>query len=686
MHDLTFLQDLAIVMIVAAVVTVLFRQLRQPVVLGYILAGVLIGPHTAPVPLIADAHTIKTLSELGVIFLMFSLGLAFSLRKLHAVGVTVFVAAMLAISIMVGAGYALGHLFGWKQMDCIFLGAILSISSTTIVVKALEELGKTRETFARLIFGILIVEDILAIVMIALLSGFATTGSLHLEEIGRTIFQLSAFLGALLVGGLIVVPRLLDYVAKFKSNEMLLVTVVGLCFGVSLLAVRLGYSVALGAFLIGAIIAEARQIAKIEALTHPVRDLFSAVFFVSIGLLIDPRILAQYAGPILLITAAVIIGKVLSCSLGTFLAGHDQRTSLRVGMGLAQIGEFSFIIAALGLTLKVTSDFLYPITVAVSALTTLCSPYLMRSSDAVVAWFDRAAPRPLTAALETYTRWVGQAATSRQPGLAGRLLRKWAWQIALNLLLIAAIFITAAALRARAFAWWPAVPGGIEGAKALLWLAAMLLSLPLFIAAVRKFQALGMLVAEISVTRAAAGKNTDPLRAVVSNTILVAGCLALIPFVLALSSAILPSRKVLLVLALIVAAAVVILRRNFIRLHARAQAALADTLAHPPAPQHETAPELPALMRDAELNLVTITPQSAAAGKLIGELAIRTATGASIVGIERSGENIVNPGPDEELRAEDRVLLLGSRTQLDAAQALLTGDAGGKKSAQQSAS
>ncbi len=671
MHELTFLQDLAIVMIVAAVVTVLFRQLRQPVVLGYILAGVIIGPHTPPFPLIADAAAIKTLSELGVIFLMFSLGLEFSLRKLRVVGATAFLAATLAIFVMVAVGYGLGLLFGWRQMDCVFLGAILSISSTTIIVKALEELGKTKEKFAALIFGILVVEDILAIVMIALLSGFATTGSLAVADIGRTVFQLSAFLGVLLVGGLIVVPRLLDYVARFKSNEMLLVTVVGLCFGVSLLAVKLGYSVALGAFLIGAIVAEARQIAKIAALTHPVRDLFSAVFFVSIGLLIDPQMLVKHAGPILLITAAVIVGQVVSCSVGTFLAGHDQRTSLRVGMGLAQIGEFSFIIAALGLTLGVTSDFLYPIAVAVSALTTLCSPYLMRSSDAVVAWFDRTAPRPLTAALETYTRWVGQAATGRQPGIAGGLLRKWAWQIALNLLLIAAVFITAAALRARAFAWWPAVPGGIEGAKALLWLAAMLVSLPLFIAAVRKFQALGMLTAEVSVTRAAAGKNTDPLRAVVSNTIFVAGCLALIPFVLVLSSAILPSRKVLLVLVLIIAAAVVLLRRNFIRLHARAQAALADTLAHPPAPSHETAPELPALMRDAELALVTITAPSPAAGKMIGELALRTATGASIVGIERAGENIVNPGPDEELRAADRVLLLGSRAQLDAAQALL---------------
>jgi Kef-type K+ transport system membrane component KefB len=259
MHHITFLQDLAIVMIVAGIVTVLFRQFKQPVVLGYILAGVIIGPHTPPFPLIADEDAIKTLSELGVIFLMFSLGLEFSLRKLRAVGATAFIAAILEILLMVFVGYELGRLFGWKQMDCVFLGAILAISSTTIIIKALEEIGKTKEKFAALIFGILVVEDILAIVMIALLSGFAVTGSLALEDIGRTVLRLSAFLGALLVGGLIAVPRLLNYVAKFKSNEMLLVTVVGLCFGVSLLAVKLGYSVALGAFLIGAIIAEARH-------------------------------------------------------------------------------------------------------------------------------------------------------------------------------------------------------------------------------------------------------------------------------------------------------------------------------------------------------------------------------------------------------------------------------------------
>ena len=333
MHEVTFLQDLAIVMIVAGLVTVLFHRLKQPVVLGYIIAGVIIGPHTPPFPLIADEETIRTLSELGVILLMFSLGLEFSLRKLREVGATALIAALSAIFLMIWAGYALGSAFGWNSMDSIFLGAILSISSTTIVIKTLEDLGKTKEKFARLIFGILIVEDILAIVMIALLSGFATTGSFTPADLGMTVLKLASFLVTLLLVGLIIVPRLLDYVAKFKSNEMLLVSVLGLCFGVSLLAVKLNYSVALGAFLIGAIIAEARQIHRIEALLEPVRDMFSAVFFVSIGLLINPALIWEHAVPIVIITAVVVVGQAVTCSFGTFVAGNDMRTSLRVGHG-----------------------------------------------------------------------------------------------------------------------------------------------------------------------------------------------------------------------------------------------------------------------------------------------------------------------------------------------------------------
>lgn len=673
MHHIIFLQDLAVVMIVAGLVTILFRRLKQPVVLGYILAGVIIGPHTPPFPFIHDPQTIETLSELGVVFLMFSLGLEFSLRKLREVGATALVAAAFEILLMVFAGYELGRLFGWNKMDSVFLGAILSISSTTIIIKALEELGKTKETFAELIFGILIVEDILAIVMIALLSGFVATGSLDASDIGMTVVKLSAFLVVLLVAGLIAVPRLLNYVAKFKSNEMLLVTVIALCFGVSLVAVRLGYSVALGAFLIGAIIAEARQIAKIESLMQPVRDLFSAVFFVSIGLLINPALLLKYWAPILIITAVVVAGKVLTCTAGAFVAGNDMRSSLRVGMGLAQIGEFSFIIAALGQQKGVTSEFMYPLAVAVSAFTTLLTPYLVLSSDSVVGWLDRVSPRSLVAYLEAYTRWIGQMSSQRESSLASRLLRKWSWQIGLNLLLVTAVFIGAVFVKKPAMGWWPTVPGGVKGMHAILWLGAMILSLPMLIAIVRKWQAWCMLLAEISVTRAAAGPNTAPLRAVVSTIVFAAGCVGLLLCILLLSSAILPTWNVLIVLAAVLIAATILLRRRFIQLHARAQGALQETLSQPPVTRHHgDTRALSSVLHEAALKTVGLHSESSAAGKMIIELKLRSKTGASIVGIERNGSNLVNPGPYEELLAGDNVLLLGNEEQLAAAQQFLT--------------
>lgn len=672
MHHIAFLQDLAVVMMIAAVVTILFRQLKQPVVLGYILAGVIIGPHTPPYQLIQDKHTIETLSELGVIFLMFSLGLEFSLKKLTKVGATALIAASGEIVLMIWVGYHLGRSFGWGTMDSVFLGAILSISSTTIIIKALEEIGKTRERFAQMIFGILIVEDILAILMIAMLSGFATTGSLAVGDVAMTVGKLSTFLGMLLIFGLILVPRLLNWVAKFKSNEMLLITVVGLCFGVSLLAVKLGYSVALGAFIIGAIIAEARHIAHIEVLMHPVRDLFSAVFFVSIGLLIDPQVLVDQWLPILVITAAVVFGKVLTCGFGTFIAGNDMRTSMRVGMGLAQIGEFSFIIAALGLSLKVTSDFLYPTAVAVSALTTLLTPYLIRSSDSVVRGMTRVMPDGLMRALDAYTSWVGRLATTPGKKSPSAFLRKWGWQILLNLLLIAGFFIGAVFMLDRVYGWWPAAPGGRNGIKGMLWLAAMVLSLPNLIAIVRKWQAFGMLVSEMSVSHEVAKDNTKALRGLISGIVFLAGCAALFLIILVLSSAILPSRNLLIVLALVLVVVTVLLWRVFVRVHTRAQYALYETLNEAPLPHHEIEESsLPPLLRHAELVSLTITPESVAAGKVIYELQLRTRTGASIVGIERMGENIINPGASEEIRAGDALLLIGSADQIQKAREVL---------------
>ncbi len=659
-------------MMIAAVVSLLFRRFKQPVVLGYIVAGVIIGPHTPPFLLVSDVHNIETLSELGVIFLMFALGLEFSLKKLSKVGVTALLGALFEILLMTWAGYQIGQAFGWGQMDSVFLGAILSISSTTIIIKALEELGKTKERFAQMIFGILIVEDILAILMIAMLSGFATTGSLALGDVATTVGTLAAFLGVLLVAGLIVVPRLLNWVAKFRSNEAMVVTVIGLCFGVSLLAVKMGYSVALGAFLIGAIIAEARHIAHIETLMHPVRDLFSAVFFVSIGLLIDPHVIIEHIVPVLVITGVVILGKVISCGFGTYVAGNDVRTSMRVGMGLAQIGEFSFIIAALGLSLKVTSEFLYPIVVAVSALTTLSTPYLIKGSDAASRGMEKIMPKPFMRILDAYTTWVGRLATSDGKKTPGMFLRKWGWQIALNLLLIAGVFIAAIYFKDHARRWWPDIPGGMNGAKGIMWLTAMVLSLPMLIAIVRKWQAFGMLVGEMSVTESAAGERTQPLRSVISTVVFVAGCAGLFLYMLVLSTAVLPSWNLLIVLGLVLIALAILLRRLFIRVHTKAQFALQQTLNEAPLPHHDPhAPALPPLLRDAALLTVVVPPGSSAVGKLLINLQLRPLTGASIVGIERENDSIINPGIAEEIRAGDSVLLLGTTAQTDQARALL---------------
>ncbi len=664
MHGATFLQDLAIVVMVAALVTVLFHKLRLPVVLGYILAGVIIGPHTPPFPLIHDEESIKTLSELGIVFLMFSLGLEFSFRRLRKVGVTALIAAPLEILLMILVGYQVGQWFGWAKMDSLFLGAMISISSTTIIVKALQEAGRTKEPFAQVIFGILIMEDILAIVLLALLSGLAMTGALKAGDVADTLGRLGIFLVVAVVLGLLAVPRLLGWIAKFRSNEVLLITVLGLCFGVSLLALKLGYSVALGAFIIGAVVAEAREIGRIEILTGSLRDLFCAVFFVSIGLLIDPKVLMQHWLPIVVITAAVVIGKSVACSFGAFVAGNDNWTSMRVGNGLGQIGEFSFIIAALGLQLKVTSEFLYPIAVAVSVITALLTPVRLKHSDDLVAWWGRHAPRALTNYLDLYTEWLGRFRESRKSGFVGRMVRKWFWQMGLNVALTAAVFIVAVFLAQRKPAWLPKLPGGEVGMNAMLWLGATLLSLPLLIANFRKLQALGLLVAEVSVRPEAAGERTASIRAVIAQAIPLAGAVALALLVLALSSTLLPPTEVLLVLVLIVALVMWVWWRAFVKWYSKAQVALIETFERPPPARPESTTQFFRLLSHAQLRVVLVGQGSPVAGKLIRELELRSRTGASVVGIERNGDNLVNPGPDEELRAGDKLLLLGSGDQL----------------------
>ena len=578
MHAISFIQDLAVIMLVAGVVTILFHRFKQPVVLGYIVAGFIIGPHTPPFGLIHDEETIKTLAELGVIFLMFCLGLEFSLRKLFKVGATAFIAAFMEITLMIWIGYEIGRWFDWNTMDSLFLGAILAISSTTIIVKALNDLKMKNERFAQLIFGVLIVEDILGIGIIALLSSIAVSGSVSPEEVFSTVGKLSLFMIVALVIGILLVPRVLAYVARFESNEMLLITVLGLCFGFCLLVVKLEYSMVLGAFLIGAIMAESRQLLKIERLIEPVRDLFSAIFFVAIGLMLDPAILLEYALPIVVITVAVVLGKMLSCGLGAFIAGNDGRTSLRVGMGLSQIGEFSFIIAALGMTLQVTSSFLYPVAVAVSVLTTLMTPYLIRAADPLSLKLAQVVPGRLSRVLGLYGEWLRSIQPQGEGALLAAMIRKILLQVGVNLALVIAIFFAGGYFAPRIGRYlhgWILEPSWQKG---MIWGAALLLSLPFLIAAYRKLKALSMLLAEMGVKPEMAGRHTQRVRRVISEVIPILSLLVIFLLLSALSASILPTNELLMVIAVVAAGVAALLWRWFIRIHTRMQVALLETL------------------------------------------------------------------------------------------------------------
>ncbi len=582
MHAHAFLQDLALIMLVAGVITVIFHKLKQPVVLGYIAAGIILGPHTPPALLIGDKHTVEMLAEMGMIFLLFALGLEFNLKKLQKVGATAFVAAITEIALMLWVGYEIGQWFGWSSMDALFLGSMLAMSSSTIIIKAVGDLGMKKEKFTQLMFGILIVEDILAIAIMALLSGIALTGNMGVASAAGTLTKLGIFLVVAMLLGILLVPRLLGFIAKFKSQETLLVAVLGIFFGFCLLVTKLGYSMALGAFVIGAIIAEAREHRVIERLVEPLRDMFSAVFFVAIGMLVDPKVMVEYALPIAVITAAVVICKVISCAAGTFATGHDARTSMRTGMGLAQIGEFSFIIASLGLTLKVTSEFLYPIAVAVSAVTTLLTPYLIKSSDGVVTVLGRVMPTRMKDSLNAYTEWMQNIEPSADRAAINAIIRRIVFHVIMNFCAVAAIFL------ASSWAWKNTALSdwfdwlSTDWQASAFWALTLLVALPFIVAAWRKMEALGLILAEMSVKPEVAGKFTAPVRRVIATLLPITMLFIMMLLVSALSSSILPPLHLLLVVVMLAVLLASALWDFFVRFHSRIQIAIKETLdTHP---------------------------------------------------------------------------------------------------------
>lgn len=396
-------KDLALILVVAGAVTLIFKKLKQPLVLGYIVAGFLVSPHMPYTMSVMDSADVKTWADIGVIFLLFSLGLDFSFKKIIKMGAAPVIAACTIIFCMMMMGATAGKMFGWGQMDCIFLGGMLAMSSTTIIYKAFDDLGLRQQRFAGLVMSVLILEDILAIVMMVMLAAVAGGSNPDGGQMLRSILSIVFFLILWFVVGIFLIPMMLRNVRKLINEETLLIVSLGLCCLMAVISTQVGFSSAFGAFVMGSILAETVEADKIIKLVEPVKNLFGAIFFVSVGMLVEPKILVEYAIPVVAIVLTILVGQAVLGSFGYLLSGQPLKTAMKCGFSMAQIGEFAFIIASLGLSLGVISDFLYPVVVAVSVITTFLTPYMMRAATPCYAIMERRLPSRLISMLNHIT-------------------------------------------------------------------------------------------------------------------------------------------------------------------------------------------------------------------------------------------------------------------------------------------
>jgi CPA2 family monovalent cation:H+ antiporter-2 len=403
LHLPALITDLALILSAAALFALIFKKLKQPVVLAYIIAGLVVGPNVHLVPTVIETDSIKTWADIGVIFLLFGLGLEFSFKKLLKVGGVAAVTAIIEVFMTLLLGYGVGRLLGWNSMNCLFLGGILAIASTTIIIRAFDELGVKNQKFASIVTGVLVIEDLVAVLLMVLLSTVAVSQSFSGVEMFKAVFELAFFLVLWFVSGIFFIPTFFSKIKSLINEETLLIISLAFCFIMVILATYVGFSSALGAFIMGSILAETTKAEKIEHLVKPVKTLFGAIFFVSVGMLIDPQMLIKYIGPIIAATLVLLVGKPLFVTLGALVSGLPLKVSVQSGMSLSQIGEFSFIIATLGLTLNVTSDFLYPVAVAVSVLTTFTTPFMIRLSEPVYRGLESVLPQKWKNTLTRYS-------------------------------------------------------------------------------------------------------------------------------------------------------------------------------------------------------------------------------------------------------------------------------------------
>lgn len=432
------ISDLAFILVIAGIVTVVFKWLKQPVILGYIVAGIIAGPSITFLPTVTDSANIQTWADIGVIFLLFAMGLDFSFKKLMNVGMTAVIAATTVVCGMMFIGYTAGNAMGFSHMSSIFLGGMLSMSSTAIVFKAFSDMGLMQQKFTGIVLGILVVEDLVAVVMMVILSTLAVSKHFEGAEMLDSIMKLAAFLIVWSVLGIYLIPTFIRRIRSFVSDETLLILSLGLCLGMVMIAVKAGFSSALGAFVMGSLLAETVESGRIIKIVQPVKDLFGAIFFISVGMMVDPAVIWHYALPILGLTLLVLVGQSFFGSFGVLLSGQPLKIAIKSGFSLTQVGEFAFIIASLGVSLNVTDQYLYPVIVAVSVITTFLTPYMIRLSDPVCSFIESRLPQ---SAKDLIDRYTSGTVMTRHESAWHKLLKSMILSVALCLVLCS-FFIT----------------------------------------------------------------------------------------------------------------------------------------------------------------------------------------------------------------------------------------------------
>ena len=661
----TLINDLALILIVASTVTLLFKKLKQPLVLGYIMAGFIVSPHMPYTMSVMDTVDIKTWADIGVMFLLFSLGLDFSFKKIIKMGITPVITTLTIIFAMMTLGIVAGHAFDWKRMDCIFLGGMLAMSSTTIIYKAFTDMGLRQQKFAQPVMSVLILEDILAIVMMVMLSAIASGNNPDGGEMIGSVVKIGFFLVLWFVVGIFAVPWFLRSTRKLVNNETLLIVSLGLCCLMAVVSTKVGFSSAFGAFVMGSILAETIEAAKIEKLVAPVKDLFGAVFFVSVGMLVDPKIIVEYAIPIGVLVLTILIGQSIFGTFGFLIGGQSLKSAMRCGFSMAQIGEFSFIIASLGLSLHVTGEFLYPVVVAVSVITTFLTPYMIRLSVPSYNVLERHLPKTWVRALNNITlSHPSSAPKSNWDSLIAQMARITLIYSILSVATIALMFTFFLPFIRRMMPgmhWWA---NGICGVLTVMFIAPFLRAIVMKKNHSEEFRALWN----------DSRSNRMPLLVTILVRLIIASA-----FVFYICNFLTRFTNALMMTIAVAVVGIMILSRGLKKQSIKMERMFVQNLRSRDIEQQVLGLKKPLyeghlLDRDIHISEIEIPENSTWAGLCLADLRLSNRFGIHVSSILRGHRRINIPGGDDIVFPGDKLQVIGSDSQLAAAHAAVAGD------------